>query len=199
MTHSYNHPGQLWQSFRAGSREAFAHIYNQHLDTLYKYGTKLCQDEELVKDAIQEVFLDLFLKREKNRTSPDNLKYYLILALKRNLIRKIKQNRKIVGKDRINDLDFETAYSTEHLMIVQEEELTKARRISLAVGRLPSKQKEALYLRYNEALDYSEIAVILDISVESVRKQVYRAVRTIREMIGEHSVFLWVGFFSGKK
>ena len=191
MTYQDNTSGQIWQSFLTGNREAFAHIYNQHLDTLYRYGTKLCQDEEMVKDAIQEVFLDLFLKREKNRTSPDNLKYYLILALKRNLIRKIKQNRKIVGKDGLNDLEFETSYSMEHLMIAKEEELSRVHRISLAVGKLPSKQKEALYLRYNEALEYPEIAAILEISVESVRKQVYRPIRTLSEMVGEYSAFLW--------
>ena len=52
--------------------------------------TKLSMNKELVKDAIQEVFLDLYLKREKNKTNPENLKYYLILSLKRNLIKKLK-------------------------------------------------------------------------------------------------------------
>ena len=49
----------LWKSFLAGDKEAFAHFYNLHVNALYRYGTKLCTDDDLVKDAIQEVFLDL--------------------------------------------------------------------------------------------------------------------------------------------
>ena len=88
----------IWESFLKGDKEAFAHLYNLHVEMLYRYGTKLCCDEGLVKDAIQEVFLDLYLKRGKNKTVPDNLHFYLLLALKRNLIKKLKINRKLVDE-----------------------------------------------------------------------------------------------------
>ena len=86
-------------SFKRGDKEAFAFFYNLYVDELYRYGTKLCNDEELVKDTIHEVFIDLYLKRENNKTNPENLKYYLILALKRSLIKRLKKNRKIVDED----------------------------------------------------------------------------------------------------
>ncbi|BBE20184.1 RNA polymerase ECF-type sigma factor [Aquipluma nitroreducens] len=75
-----------WLQFMDGDKEAFAFFYNQYIDRLYQYGIKLCNDEDTIKDAIQEVFLDLYLKRASNPTTPNNLKYYLLLALKRNLI-----------------------------------------------------------------------------------------------------------------
>lgn len=172
----------VWESFKLGNKEAFASIYNQHLNTLYRYGTKLCADDELVKDAIQEVFLDLYLKREKNKTNPANLKYYLILSLKRNLIKKLKRIRKLGEINPGYEITFEPGYNMEQIMIENEEETEKSRRIEFMLNQLPVKQKEALYLRFNELMDYSEIAKVMNISVESVRKQVYRAIKTVREI-----------------
>ncbi len=172
----------LWKSFQFGNMEAFATIYNQHLNTLYRYGTKLCTDDEIVKDAIQEVFLDLYLKREKNKTNPENLKYYLILSLKRNLIKKLKKERKFGESNSGYDVSFDTDYNIEQIMIEHEEETEKSRRIEYMLSQLTVKQKETLYLRFNESMEYSEIAKVMKISVESVRKQVYRAIKTVREV-----------------
>jgi len=181
----------LWESFLAGDKEAFAHFYNLHVDALYRYGTKLCADDSLVKDAIQEVFLDLYLKRQKNRTNPENLRYYLILALKRNLIKKLKRNRRLVNEEEC-ELNFEPEYSIEKAIIENEEEAELNRRVNEVCKNLPARQKEALYLRYNESMEYEEIAKVLNISIESVRKQVYRALSSIREKFGKQGLVLFL-------
>ncbi len=172
----------VWKSFQLGDKEAFARIYNQYIIILYRYGTKLCFDEEIVKDAIQEVFLDLYLNRNKNKSNPENLKYYLILALKRNLIKKMKSSRKLVDIPKIDQF-FEPQYSIEKEIVDKDSIEEIDQKVDRALEKLPSKQKEALYLRFNESIEYPEIAKILNISVESVRKQVYRALKSIRESI----------------
>lgn len=180
----------VWESFKYGNKEAFAHIYNRFVQELFRYGTKLSGDEELVKDGIQEIFLDLYLNREKNKTNPGNLKYYLILALRRNLIKKIKQNRKKLNESLENDFLFEPDYSIEKQIIDEENILEKNNKVLNALIKLPSKQKEAIYLRFNESLDYPEIAQLLNITVESARKQVYRAIKNIRHSFVNQSIML---------
>ena len=186
-----------WKNFQSGKREAFAHLYNIYLNPLYFYGTKLCKDEGLVKDAIQEVFIDLYLKREKNKTNPENLKFYLILALKRNLIRKLKKNRKLLRYNSPSELMFEPEYCIEKKIIEQETDNEVSLGVFNALKKLPAKQKEAIYLRFNESLEYNEIAELLNISVESVRKQVYRALKKIRESLGNKTMLFWLTFSSG--
>ena len=161
-------------------------MYNLHIDTLYHYGTKLCKDEEAVKDALQEVFLELFLKRDKIGIAPEHLKYWLLLALKRNLIKKLQANRKISHNSQ-ESVDFEPEYSIEFQIIEMEKDAEINSKILYALSQLPDKQKESIYLRFNESLEYSEIAEILEITIESVRKQVYRALKTVREIIGNDS------------
>jgi RNA polymerase sigma factor (sigma-70 family) len=181
----------IWKSFLAGNNEAFAHLYNLHVEALFRYGTKLCSNDDLVKDAIQEVFLDLYLKRHKNKTNPDNLRWYLILALKRNLIKKLKHNRKLADETEC-ELNFEPEYSIEKAIIENEEEAELNRKVNEVLKNLPAKQKEALYLRYNETMEYPEIAQVLNISVESVRKQVYRALTAIRKKFGKGGLVLFL-------
>jgi RNA polymerase sigma factor (sigma-70 family) len=181
----------IWKGFLAGDKESFACIYNMYVDALFNYGTKICKDENLVKDAIQDIFVDLYLKRKNNKTDPGNLKYYLILAIKRNLIKKIKRNRRLV-EETTDDLLFEPEYSIEKVLIEKEEETELTRNIQKMVKNLPSKQKEALYLHFNESLPYPEIARIMNISVESVRKQVYRALKKMRELFESQAFILWM-------
>ena len=172
----------VWESFLSGNKEAFANIYNLHLNALYRYGTKICYDEEMVKDAIQEVFIDLYLKRKEKKTNPENLKYYLILSLKRNLIKKLKKNRKTLENISLYEPSFDPEYNMEQTIIKNEEETEKNRHIESMLNQLTVKQKEALYLRFNESMEYPEIAKVMNISVESVRKQVYRAIKSVREV-----------------
>ena len=183
--------------FKDGDKEAFAIFYNQHIDILYQYGLKFCNDEETIKDAIQEVFLDLYLKREKNTSGPDNLKYYLLLALKRDLIKKLKSKRRFDFSVQ-DSKHTEPEFNIEYLLIEKEQEDEIQNKLTLALNQLPGKQKEAIYLRFNEALDYSEIALILGITIESVRKQVYRALKTVREILDNKTFIILFHFFQKK-
>ena len=183
---------KIWNNFKSGDSEAFAYLYNLHLDSLYRYGIKLCNDEGLVKDSIQEVFIDLYLKREKNKTKPQNLKFYLILSLKHSIIKKITKRRKFVIGDDYTELHFEPEYSVEKNIIDRERDEELTNRIKHVLQELPPKQKEALYLRFNESMEYIEIARILNVSIESARKQVCRALKTVREVMEKETLFFFL-------
>lgn len=186
-----------WSRFISGDQESFAVLYNQHIDTLYHYGTRLCKDKDAVKDALQELFLELFMRREKIRVTPENLKFYLMLALKRTLVKKLKSDRKI--SHTINEsVGFEPQYSIEFQIMEKEKDAEINLKVANALNQLPAKQKEALYLRFNEALEYSEIAAILEITIESVRKQVHRGLKTVREIIGNEPPLILFTFLLKK-
>lgn len=194
-----NNLQNTWTNFKEGDKESFAFFYNLHLDKLYQYGKKICSDEEIIKDAIQETYIDLYLKREKINTTPEKLKYYLLLSLKRNLIKKLVYNRRFYRGDKTirntNSLEF----SIEYEIIEKEKDEALRLEVIEALSCLPGKQKEAIYLRFNEALDYSEIAIIMGITVESVRKQVYRALNTVRKLVEDKVINILFYFFSKKR
>lgn len=187
---------KIWAKFISGDVEAFAIIYNQYVNPLFHYGIKINSDEESVKDAIQEIFLNLYLKRHSNKTNPENLKFYLMLAVKRNLIKKLIKERKLIKKDVADSDFFDTVYSIEYQLIEKEKKKEKNNLVITALKQLTSRQKEAVYLRFTEALEYKEIATLLNITVESARKQVWRALESIRKKIKNEALPVFFMFFN---
>lgn len=188
----------VWERFKSGDKEAFAFLYNLYVDVLFHYGCKLSKDQELIKDTIQEVFIDLYNGREKNNSSPENLKYYLILALRRNLIKKLVKARRIELGDVKDRMEFEPCYNMESRLIEQETQKELHERITELLNQLTNKQKEAVYLRFNESLDYAEIADIMGITIESVRKQVYRAIKQMKEILDSKNIIILFNYLQKK-
>ncbi len=178
-----------WKAFLSGNKDAFAYYYNLYIDDLYHYGTKIMNDEDSVKDAIQEVFVDLYIKRNSNHANLDNVKFYLLLALKRNLIKRLKRNRRFAEESNITD--FEPEYSAEVSIIDFEEKEELPRKLAKLIQELPSKQKEAIYLRFNQELEYNEIAQILNVTVETARKHVYRALKAVKNSMNSKDLVLF--------
>jgi len=190
---------RMWFEFRKGNKEAFAVFYNLHIDRVYRYGMKICHDESLVKDTIQEIFLDLYLKRKSNKTTPENLRFYLFLAVKRSLIKKIKYNRRI---DRCEISDKNTSvidFGVECQLIKDEKDKERRERVVNALNKLPPKQKEVVYLRFNEGMNYNNIAKILEINIESVRKHIYRALKEMKEELDKQSFMFFLYSFRKNK
>jgi len=176
----------LWQSFLKGDDRSFAVVYQQYAESLLAYGYKFNVDKEIVHDALQEVFIDLYLKRDKVHIEIDNLKGYLFIALKNNLLKKILKNKRTTFEDidtLQSDLHFDVEYSFQEQLIQLEISGETKQKLRQAINSLSPGQKEIIFLKFEEELDYPEIAKTLNITVESARKQLYRALKSLRNLI----------------
>ncbi len=176
----------LWHSFLKGDDKSFVIIYQQHIESLLSYGYKLSTDKDLVADCIQDIFIDLYSKKDKVFTSIKNLKAYLFTSLRNNIIKKITRNRKQeipTDEEYIDHNIFQVEYSHQDQMIEMEVSNEIKNKLHIAVNKLPSRQKEIVYLKFEEELDYKEISEILKISVESSRKLLHRALLSLRKIV----------------
>lgn len=173
----------LWQSFLNGDDKSFSIIYQHYIDQLLSYGYKLHSDHEIVHDCIQEIFIDLFLKRKTLGVNIQNLKAYLFVALRNSIIKKVTKKRKFEMLDIPENINFDIEYSVQEQLIKQEISNEVNEKLKAAVDTLSPKQKEIIYLKFEEELNYEEISDILNISVESARKLLYRALFSLREKI----------------
>ncbi|MCW0481873.1 RNA polymerase sigma factor [Gaoshiqia sediminis] len=180
-----------WQSFVAGDDRSFTNLYQQVAGNMMAYGSKFNIDRELVGDALQDVFVDLYLKRDRLGINIKNPKAYLFIALKNNLLKKIASNKKWqfqLLEDKGAELEFATEYSIQDQLVEQEVSAEIQEKIKRAIAGLSPRQKEIIYLKFEEELDYPEVARILGISMESARKQLYRALKTLREIIDKKTL-----------
>ncbi len=173
----------LWETFLTGNREAFETIYTRHYKSLYEYGMRKLQNEELVRDYVHDLFVKLWMNRNTIGTT-DNIRYYLLASI-RNFI--INQTAK---KSNLNYVDIEEAESFHihftaeaGLSHLDDQEEKQSRQVLNALNQLSPRQKEVLYLRYFEELDFKEIADMMDISVKGVYKLNSRALETLRDLL----------------
>lgn len=78
---------------------------------------------------------------------------------------------------------FHTEYLFQHQNFGFELSDELLKKLQQNINNLPSRQKEIIYLKFEEEMEYPEIAFILNISVESARKLLYRALVTLRKTI----------------
>ncbi|MBK1440212.1 sigma-70 family RNA polymerase sigma factor [Parapedobacter sp. ISTM3] len=172
-----------WKLFIKGDDRALRVMFDALVEELYTFGLHLCTDEELVKDAIQDLFLDL--TRYRANLNPEvHVQAYLFSSLRRKLALAIKRdlgNTQLREQSAVHMFDFE--WDPETNFIQREEEHVLYAKLRKELANLSAHQREALYLRFRAGLSYQEAAMVLDISVASCRTLIYRTVKQLREKL----------------
>ena len=168
----------LWKRIKAGETQAYHDLYMQYADVLFSFGNIYTKDQDFIKDCIHDLFFDLY-KYRKNLSDNDHIRNYLFKSLKRKIQTPPSGKLKLVYSQEVQEGNEQSAIGTDaEEAEYQEENIANIRK---AIDKLSERQQEVLNLRFQIGLPYTEIAKILDISVESVRTLVYRSVKTIRE------------------
>lgn len=178
----------LWERIRNGDAAAFKALYSQNSQNLYQYGLKLTPKTELIEDCIQDLFTRI-LKNHRKLGKTDNIKFYLMKSFRNNLIRMIEKEKKY-SLEKIDEYHFEILFSAEQEIITTEVEQKKHKVLVEGLKKLSSRQKEAIYLRYTNGLEYDEIATIMKMSVEACRNIIYRAIKSLRHEIKKTNITL---------
>jgi len=79
------------------------------------------------------------------------------------------------------EYQFEVVWSIEHDLIIEEEANQKKTSLLKALDKLTPRQKEVIYLRFTKELDYCSIAEIMNISIESCRNLISKAIFNIKK------------------
>ena len=146
-------------------------IYNLYVDDLFTYGLYLGFDKEVVKDAIQDVFLKLYTDNRLVHTVK-NTKFYLFRSLKNRLIDLHKYKREYVSLENVEtteELPFHIAVNVEQAFIENEEWEQIKDQLTQMLETLTDRQREAVYLRYVQEYNYEQTAELLGITVHSCR------------------------------
>lgn len=157
----------------------FSQLYTDYVSNLHAYGTSLGFASDVCMDAIQDVFCKLYLRKDKLQHI-ENIGFYLFRSLRNRLIDLHKQQ---YTTETIDDesLSFSVEVSVAESFEHEEERLLLKEKVERLLSILTNRQREAVYLRHVEELDYDRIAGILGMNAASVRKLVYRALEVIRK------------------
>ncbi|CAN5394412.1 hypothetical protein BH23BAC3_BH23BAC3_20210 [soil metagenome] len=173
----------LWKDFLNGRQEALGELFLRYYTRLYNYGMKLMHSDDMVKDGIQELFLKLW----NNRESVDHaqcVEFYLLFSLRRILFEQKKRSKAIHRRDqKYMNMNSDSLQSIEENIVAEELESERYRHFKKAMKLLTGRQKEVLYLRLQHGLTNKEIAMLLNLSDQSIKNYIYEAIKQLREYI----------------
>ena len=173
-----------WRKLQQGDTHALGYFYDTYIDDLVAFGYSLQLEKSEIKDAIHDMFLDLY-KYHASLTMVSNTRHYLLTSFKRQALRE-KKRHKVV---RLQDV--ETTYkkasepieeSVEAVIIKLETDVERNADIGHALNGLTQYQSKVIKMKFQENKSYAEIADELDISTESVRTLIYRILKKLRKV-----------------
>jgi RNA polymerase sigma factor (sigma-70 family) len=173
---------ELWQSIREGNRSALESLYKRHYPALFRYGIKLNSNKEQVQDCLQDLFFNIWLKKDSLK-EVTSVRFYLMKWLKREIIRMLtgkNSSQKIVPIESDGE---ELGIEVELSDFLEKKDFDTQRAILIkrALAELTKKEREVVYLRFFMGLGYEEISQIMNVNYQVVMNYMHRAMKALRE------------------
>jgi RNA polymerase sigma-70 factor (family 1) len=169
---------QLVYLLKSGSEAAFAEIYQRYQPLLYNYVYRKLQNKEEAKDAVQDVYVNLW-KAKDDFPIMTTLSGYLFKATLNKAL-SIFRHKKITWEHEASFKETMNTSSTDY--IIRENEIRAT--IQREIDSLPGKMREVFLLRHKDGLSNKQIAATLTLSEHTVATQIKNALRVLRSKLG---------------
>ncbi len=184
-----NNKTSLVERIRKGDRIAFNELYRRYYPSLRSYA-ELFLDEEESEDVVQDVFLNVWLRKEGLDDS---------LSLQGYLLRSVYNSSLNILKKKGRSNDYRSMYEQEIEEIgykyydpdtndvirkLYNQDLRAE--INAAINSLPARCQEIFTLSYLHDMPSKEISLQLGISLSTVDNHIYSALKLLREKLKIH-------------
>ncbi len=156
---------ELMMMYVNNDAQAFRVLFERHSPKVYGYIYKKIQNQEKAQDLLQTAFLKLHENKDKYKSDFPFLNWFFVII--RNTI--------------IDDIRKNKIKWTELKDSIPSPETISTPDITPHIQSAPEAYREALYLRYVEDKDFSEIAQKLNTSEANIRKKMSRGIEYIKQ------------------
>nr|WP_315156584.1 sigma-70 family RNA polymerase sigma factor [uncultured Flavobacterium sp.] len=170
----------LWNNLKAGDEKAFSILFEKYYSDLVRYGNSLCSYDDRVQDCVQDVFTDIWIYRE-SLSQNVIIKAYLLSSVRKRIARLYQRDPFFKKMSNLETTEFLFDFSIEQQLIDDEITAEKVLQLNMLINNLPSRQKEALYLRYHQKLTVDQIAEIMSVNYQSVSNILFRGIQNLRK------------------
>ena len=178
MSANYTNQKKLLKHLKKGKTPAYTYLVDLYYEQLCNYAKNLARDDYQSEDIVQNVIVRIWQQRDK-LNSNINIKNYLYRSVYNEFIDQYRRSNAITALEKkyIEGLD----------IVLEDEEFNNSERIMAMVMKtvenLPPKCRETFLLSKKEGLTYIEIAEYQNVSVNTVEKQIGKAIRIVRETL----------------
>ncbi|WP_215226423.1 sigma-70 family RNA polymerase sigma factor [Echinicola shivajiensis] len=154
-------------------------IFKVHYQELCLLAKAYVNDMSEAEDIVQDVFVKLLLKN--NLADVDFLEFYVKRSIKNECLKRLRDRKTLISIE--GELIAE-----ENFLVRKDAELTvekKNSKLLAEVNKLPVQCRKVFLMCIVEELTYQNVADKLEISVNTVKSQVKKAYKVLREALGE--------------
>ena len=175
---------ELLACFADGDEAAFREIVNRYRNGLYAFLKQFLNHQDMVEDAFQETFLQLFTSRASFDTSRPLRPWLFTIAANKakDALRKrqrtaatpigsIADSQEMSFDEVINALTSDTTVPYESL---EKDEISS--QVGRVIADMPENLREILILAYFNKFSYKQMAQILSIPIGTVKSRLHTAV-----------------------
>jgi RNA polymerase sigma-70 factor, Bacteroides expansion family 1 len=180
---------KVWAEVKLGSEKAFYVLYTSLFHQLINYVIQIVKELYVAEEIVQEAFIKLWENRDSIIIT-GSVKVYIFKVAHNMSINRLEQIA--TAKNSVNRtisedewLFVQDTYRIDNSIIEQIESEETEKRIFQVINTLPDKCREVFILSRFEFLENEEIAKKMNISINTVRAHIYRALELIRKELDE--------------
>jgi len=153
---------------------SFAAAVRQHQSMVFSVAYHFLRDQALAEEIAQEAFLRLYRNLDSIE-SPSHMIHWLRKVTWRLCVDEVRSRPALhpVSLDEVTELAVHSPDSDPFL----------AERLRAMVSGLPEGMRMTVILRYQEDMELSEIAKVLDIPINTVKSRLQRALAMLRDRL----------------
>ncbi len=185
----------LLQRYKDGDARAFRDLVERYAPPVYRTALRLVGDPMEAENIAQETFLRVIKSVTRIQLEKPFKPYLFRIAI--NLCYDYGRKKRAVlftdldnGRTEADDPASELILDNEPQPWERAEKHALAREVSAAVDALPAPYKSAIVLRYAQEFTYEEIAIALDIPINTVRTHLRRGKNYLRVSLAEQSKWM---------
>lgn len=174
----------ILELFRTNPQSAFKLMFDTYYMPLYLYAVQLTDSFSMAEDIVQDFFISFWEKKTYQNIAV-KLRSYLFYAIRNNSYLSLRKNN-LVSMEELFDTEIDITES-----ITDEEELReKERKIMEELEKLPKQELSAVQAVILENKKYKEAAEELNISVNTLKTHLSRALKRLRK--DNNLILLWL-------
>lgn len=166
----------LVEMLREDHAWALKEIFNRYHLRLFRSAAGVLKDDDLAKDLVQDVFVDLWNRRSTSHVRV--LSHYLFRAVRFQVLKHLR-NGKLQDHHLKLAQKVQFANQTEDMLNFEELEM----QLQKAIECLPSRCREVFFLSRYQSLSHKEISAQLNISPKTVEAQISKALSILRSRL----------------
>lgn len=155
------------------TKQSFENLFREYYSRLYYFAYDYTEDMEVSKDIVSDVFTSIWNNRENIEN--DKVVGYLFISVRNQSLNYIKRQRK--ADDYVNFCSqVATEEGDEDLNLIDE----RIAEMTSEIEKMPSRTKYILEECYFHHKKYKEVAEVLEISTDGVKKHIIKALSILR-------------------